>query len=174
MVILRYLFGPLAEPGGFGLSRWISGLIDVVGLPALLALVVCGVLAALRVIPRDVDYTGFALLWLIPPAAIQAVSSVPPTFISLIVVPLLWSAQALGISFFINCMTKNPRGHIVFFCTLAIAALPVAAVTSWWAFFAHQPLGGSLLLVVTLIPAALSMTAKGEEGDSNYMEILER
>ena len=172
-VILRYLFGPLVTPGAFGFSRWVSGLIDVVGLPALLAFVVCGVLAALRVIPRDVDYTGFALLWLIPPAAIQAVSNVPPTPIPLIVVPLLWSAQVLGISFFINNMTRNPRGHIVFFSTLAIAVLPIAAVTSWWAFFAQQPLLGSLLLVVTSIPAALSITAKGEAEDSKYVEILD-
>ena len=180
-VAARHLFGPLAPPGGFGFSRWMSGFVDIVGLPALFPLMVCGALVILKVFPRDVDYASFALLWLIPLAAIRAISeNSQPTPIPLIAVPLLWSAQALGVSFFINGMAKNPRGYIVFFATLGVAALPIAAVTSWWAFFSHQNLLGALLLLLSVIPAAISIlvssrqeTSDGERGDRNYLQILD-
>jgi hypothetical protein len=179
-VVVRNMFGPLVMPGEFGLSRWISGLVDIVGLPALFPLMVCGALVMLRVFPRDVDYAGFALLWLVPLAAIRSIGNSPPTPIPLIIVPLLWSAQALGISFFIDGMVKNPRGYIVFFATLGIAALPIAAVTSWWAFFSHQTWLGVLLLLVSITPAAISMVVNSrqealtsERGDRNYVQILD-
>jgi hypothetical protein len=178
-VAVQFFFGPLVTPGGFGLSRWMSGFVDIVGLPALLPLMVCGALVMLRIFPRDADYAGFALLWLVPLAAARSISS-SPSPIPLIIVPLLWAALALGISFFIDGMVKNPRGYIVFFATLGIAALPIAAVTSWWAFFSHQTLLGVLLLLVSVIPATISMiansrqeSATSERGDRKYIQILD-
>jgi len=178
-VVVQYFFGPLVTPGGFGLSRWMSGFVDIAGLPALLPLVVCGALVILRVFPRDADYAGFALLWLVPLAAARSITNSPAP-ISLLIVPLLWAAQALGISFFIDGMVKNPRGYIVFFATLAIAALPIAAVTSWWAFFTHQTLLGVLLLLTSSVPAVISLlmnrehrTVNSERGDSKYVQILD-
>jgi hypothetical protein len=181
VVVVRYFTGPLVTPGGFGLSRWVSGFVDIAGLPALLPLIVCGALVILRVFPRDADYAGFALLWLVPLAAIRSINGdSPPSPLALIVVPLLWSAQALGISFFIDGMVKNPRGYIVFFATLGIAALPIAAVTSWWAFFSHQNLLGGGLLLLSVIPAVISMIGSraqeavtSERGDRNYIQILD-
>jgi hypothetical protein len=179
-VTARYFFGPLVSPGSFGLSRWVSGFVDIAGLPALIPLIVCGALVILRIFPRDVDYAGFALLWLVPLAAIRSISeNSPPAPIPLIVVPLLWSAHALGIPFFINGMVKNPRWHIVFFANLGVAAIPIAAVTSWWAFFIHQTWLGVLLLLASVIPAVISIivnrdqsTATSERGDRNYIQIL--
>ena len=178
-VVMRAIFYPLVAPGEFGVSRWISGFIDIVGLPALIPLMVCGALVILRVFPSDVDYAGFALLWLVPFAAIRSVSGSSPSPIPLVIVPLLWSAQVLGIPFFINGMVRNPRGYIVFFATLGIAALPIAAVTSWWAFFSHQTLLGVLLFLVSVIPAVISIlvnseqgAALSERGDRNYLQIL--
>ena len=175
--VIQYLFGPLVTPGGFGVSRWVSGFVDIAGLPALAPLIVCGALVILRVFPRGVDYAGFALLWLVPLAAIRSIGNSPPTPIPLIIVPLLWSAQALGIPFFINGMTQNPRGYIVFLATLGIAALPIAAVTSWWAFFSHQNLLGVGLLLLSVIPAVISLIADSravisERGDRSYLGIL--
>jgi hypothetical protein len=176
----QYVFGPLVAPGAFGLSRWMSGFVDIVGLPALFPLMACGALVMLRALPRDVNYAGFALLWLAPLAAVRSISGSSPAPIPLIVVPLLWIAQALGVSFFISGMVKNPRGYIVFFATLGIAALPIAAVTSWWAFFSHQTLLGALLLLASLVPATISMImnskqdpAPDERGDRNYLQILD-
>ena len=177
-VIARYFCGSLVTPGGFGLPRWMSGFVDIAGLPALIPLIVCGALVILRIFPRNVDYAGFALLWLVPLAAIHAISgNFPPSPIPLIVVPLLWSAQAVGIPFFMSGMTDNPRRHIVFFAGLGIAALPVAAVTSWWAFFSQRTLWGFLLLFVSLIPAVISVCvdikSNSSHGDPKYVEILD-
>ena len=164
-VVIQYFSGPLVTPDGFGLSRWISGFVDIIALPALIPLLVCAALVILRIFPRNADYAGFALLWLVPLAAIRSISgNFPQSPLSLIIVPLLWSAQAVGIPFFISCMVKNPRRHIVFFASLGIAALPAAAVTSWWAFFSQQPLRGFLLLLVSLIPAVVSILGSGEWG----------
>ena len=175
----RYVFGPLVTPGSFGLSRWMSGFVDVVGLPALFPLMVCGALVMLRVFPRDADYAGFALLWLVPLAAIRSIGGDAGP-ISLLIVPLLWTAQALGIPFFIDGMVQNPRRYIVFFATLGIAAIPIAAVSSWWAFFSHQALLGALLLLASVIPAIISIlinsgkkTLTAERGDTKYVQILD-
>jgi len=157
-VVLQYFTGPLITPGGFGLSRWMSGFIDIVGIPALLPLMVCGALVILRVFPPRVNYADFALLWLVPLAVIRSLSgNSPPTPIPLIIVPLLWSAQAVGIPFFITCMVKKPRPPIVFFSVLGIAALLLAAATSWWAFFTQRTFLGFLLLSVSLVPLVISM-----------------
>jgi len=65
-VVIQYFFGSLITPGGFGLSRWFSGFVDIAGLPALIPLMVCGALVMLRVLSPRVDYANFALLWLVP------------------------------------------------------------------------------------------------------------
>jgi hypothetical protein len=157
-VVIQYFFGPLITPGGFGLSRWFSGFVDIAGLPALVPLMVCGALVLLRVFPPRVDYAGFALLWLVPSAAVRSISeNSPPTPIPLIIVPLLWSAQAVGIPFFIACMMKKPRWYIMVFSCFGIAALLIAAATSWWAFFIQRTFLGFLLLSASLAPAVIAM-----------------
>jgi len=172
-VVVQSLFGPLVTPGGFGLSRWMSGFVDMVGLPVLVPLIVCGALVMLRVFPRDVDYAGFALLWLIPLAAIHSIGgNTPSAPIPLIVIPLLWTAQAIGIPFFIDVMVKNPRWHIQFFAGIGIMSLPIAAVSSWWAFFSQQTLLGIALLMVSLVPAAISLYADPAPQPTDYTEIL--
>jgi len=167
-VVLRYFIGALVTPGEFGFSRWMSGFIDIVGLPALLPLIVCGVLVLVRALPRDADFAGFTLLWLIPLTAVRSINGdFPHTVNPLVVVPLLWTAQAVGIPFFINGMIKNPRWYIVFFATLGIAALPIAAVSSWWAFFVQQTFFGMVLLTASLVPAVVSIVVIGDSS-SNY------
>ena len=157
-MVVQYFSGPLVTPGGFGFSRWMSGFVDITGLPALIPLMVCGALVMLRAFPSSVDYAGFTLLWLIPLAAIRSISeNSPPTLIPLIVVPLLWGAQAVGISFFIGCVVKKPRWYIIIPSILGIAVLPAAATTSWWMFFSHQNFLGILLLLVSLIPMVVSI-----------------
>jgi len=174
-VVLGALFGPPAAASGFGLSRWLNGFVSVVGLPALIPLIVCGALVILRVFPRDsVDYAGFALLWLVPLAAIRSISASPPAPIPLIVVPLLWAAQAIGIPFFIDMMTRNQRPHIQFCAGIGIISLPIAAVTAWWAFFSQQTLLGFALLVVCLVPTAVSLCTDLMPQPMDYTDILSR
>jgi hypothetical protein len=46
--LFQFFFGALVGPGGFGFSRWLSGCIDVITLPALLPLLVSCIRDAVR------------------------------------------------------------------------------------------------------------------------------
>ncbi|MCL2762432.1 MAG: hypothetical protein FWD36_04380 [Treponema sp.] len=154
-VVFQYFFGPLVTPGGFGFSRWMSGFIDIVGLPVIIPLVFCLILVKLRFISCTPQYALFTLLYLIPLAAIRSISVHSlPSLIPLVIVPLLWIAQAVGIPFFIGYIRQHTRWYILIPLAIGIAALPVAAVSSWWAFFSQQNFLGSMFLLVSFIPAA--------------------
>jgi hypothetical protein len=105
----------------------------------------------------DADFANFALLWLIPVGALRALSwSALNDPILLIVVPLLWTALAVGISFFINWMVNGFNVGITFASIFGIILLPVTAAATYWAFFSQQTLLGFLLLIVTHVPLAFS------------------
>jgi hypothetical protein len=157
VVALQFFFSPLVAPGEFGLSRWLSSFVDITGVPVLVPLVVYWLLVALRRFSTNVDYAGFALLWLIPLAAFHTINNSQSSPIMLMVVPLLWTAQSVGIPFFISCMVRYLRWYIMIPSILGIIILPVIAATSWWAFFSHQTLMGFLLFSVSLVPAVVSI-----------------
>jgi len=157
-VMLNYFTGSLISPVGFGFARWMSGFIDIIALPVLVPLLAALLLVMLRIFPDSLDYAGFILLWLVPLAAIRSISGGSSSSpINLVFVPLLWIAQAVGISFFIGWILKKPRWYIIIPSVLGIAALPLAVTTSWWAFFVQQSSLGFLLLIVSLIPAVISV-----------------
>jgi hypothetical protein len=159
---IQYFLGPLLEPGAFGLSRWLSGFVDIISLPVLIPLIVCAILVMFKKFSARVDYAGFTLMWLVPLAAIHAMSNLP-SLIPLVFVPLLWIVQALGISFFIRCMIKKPHPAVIVFSVLGIIALPIIATTSWWAFFINDlPLGFSLLGAGLLL-ALISLISEGRK-----------
>jgi len=151
-----FLFGDMVTPGGFGFSRWLSGFIDIVSLPVLLPLAACLLLIALKRLPHNVDIAGFILLWLTPPAALRSVMwSSPGIPVMLIIVPLLWTALGVGIPALISFAKLFSQWYITVFAALGIAALPIAAATSWWAFYGNLPLIGYLCLFASLIPLAV-------------------
>ena len=157
-VILHYFTGSLITAGGFGLSRWMSGFVDIAALPVLVPLLAALLLVVLRIFPDNLDYAGFTLLWLVPLAAVHSISGdSPPSVLPLIFVPLLWIAQAVGIPFFIGWILKKPRWYIIIPSSLGIAALPFIATTSWWAFFVQRSFLGFLLLILSLAPAVISV-----------------
>ncbi|MCL2043315.1 MAG: hypothetical protein FWG89_04155 [Treponema sp.] len=157
-VLIQYFTGPLVVPGGFGYSRWFSGLIDIVGLPVLVPLAVYWLFIVLRILSTDTDYAGFALMWLIPFAVSGTINwHSPGSPVFLVLVPLLWTALGISIPFFINYMIRYPRWYIITASVLCVIALPIIAVTSWWAFFSHQNLIGSVLLSAILMPVIISV-----------------
>ena len=157
-VLVQYLIGSLVTQGGFGFSRWVSGFIDIVSLPVLVPLIVYFIFIALRVFPASVDYTNFTLLWLIPLAAFRSISwNFHRSPMMLVFVPLLWTAQAVGIPFFVHFIVNRNRWYILIPSVLGAIILPLAAATSWWAFFSQQTLTGFLLLAADLIPAVISV-----------------
>jgi len=157
-VLVRYLAGPLVSPAGLGLSCWLSGFIDIVSLPVLVPIAACALLAALNYFLSDVDIGGFTLLWLVPLGFYFSVDrSLLYSPLMLVLVPLLWTAQGLGISFFIGCIIKYRRWYVTAPSILAALALPLAAATSWWAFYVQQTQIGCLFLFISLMPALISL-----------------
>jgi hypothetical protein len=154
---VQFFLGAFIEPGGFGLSRWLSGFVDIVGLPALLPFVIYLIPVVFRLVPGTVSFANFALLWLIPAAAIRAlgwISSDDP--ILLVLVPVLWSTIAVGVSFFIS-LIQTGRIPVIISASLGILVVPLAAAGSYWAFFAHKTTMGYLLLSAAAVPMLVSM-----------------
>jgi hypothetical protein len=157
-VLLRYLTTPFITSAGFGLSCWLGGFFDIVSLPVLVPIIVCVLLTALRRFPSDVDIGGFTLLWLVPLTFYYSVDrSLLYSPVMLVLVPLLWTTQALGISFFIGCIYKYPRWYVIAPSILSALALPLTAATSWWAFYVQQTQWGCLFLFISLMPALISL-----------------
>ena len=154
---VQFFLGSFIEPGGFGLSRWESGFIDIVSLPALLPFFVYLVLVGFRLISGNVNFANFALLWLIPGAAIRAlgwISLGDP--ILLVLVPILWTAIAVGVSFFI-ALTQTGRILVIIPASLGILVVPLVAASSYWAFYCHKTTMGYLFLLAAVIPMLASM-----------------
>ena len=155
--IIQFFLGYLVSPGGFGFSRWLFGFIDLVSLPVLLPLVVCFIMLLSRGSSRHMDFANFALLWLIPVGALRALSwSSLSDPILLVLVPLLWTAVAVGISFFINWMMRSFHILIAAVSIICILILPLTAAAVYWAFFSQMTLIGFALLIVIHIPLGFS------------------
>ena len=156
--VTGYFYSAIINPGGFGLFRWISGFVDYVSLPVLLPLIVCFILVRFRLFPANMDYSGFILLWLIPGAVFRSINwSTPAFLIILVLVPVLWTVQAEGISFFVKIIIKYSRWYLTVPLVLCIVIIPVLATSCWWLFYCQQSLYGFLFLFICLIPAALSL-----------------
>jgi uncharacterized membrane protein YqaE (UPF0057 family) len=155
----RFLLGSFISPGAFGLSRWLSACVDIVALPAALPLLACALLLKLGVLGGTVSYANFALLWLMPGAAMRAVGwSALRDPLLLMLTPTLWTAIAVGVPFFFVMMGKSGK-LLIILQALAAAALPFLAATVYWAFFSQQNWLGILLFLLTLIPPGVSVAA---------------
>jgi multisubunit Na+/H+ antiporter MnhF subunit len=157
--LVRFITGPWVSPGTFGFSRWLSALVDTAGLPALVPFLFFGFFAALKIIPSPGDPAGFALLWLIPQGIFRSFSRAgrrDPVF--LVLVPVLWTALALGISFFVRFIPCGNRRFRRILALLGMAALLLAAVTCYWAFFCQKFLWGWILFALTLVPFVFSIS----------------
>ena len=157
VAITQFFLGDLIDPGGFGPSRWISICIDVVTLPAMAPILVYLFLVSFRFISGEADFANFALLWLIPCAAIRALSSSytgDPLLSALI--PVLWTAIAVGVSFFIGIIQRG-RLLVIIPSFLVIIIIPFAASCSYWAFFVQKTYWGLLFLFAALAPMLVSV-----------------
>lgn len=158
--LTRFITGPWVAPGEFGLSRWLSVLVDAVGLPALIPFLFFVLFAVFRAGSAPGDPAGFALLWLIPEGILRSLNragSHDPVFLTL--APALWTALALGISLFIRFLSRGNRPFRAVAAFLGSAVLIPAAVTCYWAFFCRYLLLGWLFFALTLIPTVCSLAS---------------
>ncbi|MDR0449845.1 MAG: hypothetical protein LBH26_01095 [Treponema sp.] len=152
VALLQFFLGALVNPGGFGLSRWLSGCVDIVVLPALLPLLVYFLLISFRLVSGKADFINFSLLWLIPGGALRAVSwSAQRDPILLMLVPLLWTSLAVGFPFCVSLIFRYRRRLLPLFI-LAALSLPFLAATVYWAFFYQKLVLGYFLLLAALVP----------------------
>ena len=157
VALVQFFLGYLVEPGGFGLSRWVSGCIDIVTLPALAPLLLYFFLVSFRIIRGTIDFATFAILWLIPGAAIRAVSwSSLHDPILLVLVPILWTSIAVGAAFFINLIV-NGGIFTAISASLAILIIPFAATSSYWAFYSQMAFLGFMFLLAAAAPMLVSI-----------------
>jgi hypothetical protein len=136
----------------------VSACIDIVSLPAVLPILAGFILSLCGVFSREADLGGFALLWLIPGAAIRVLDwSTLNDPLYLVLVPLLWTALAVGIPFLLGSIGgDHPAGLIL--PALGALALPLSAAASWRAFFAQETVLGWLLLILTMLPLGVSLS----------------
>jgi hypothetical protein len=158
VALAQFFIGPLVSPGGFGFSRWLSVLVDVIGLPALLPFLLFGLFTLIRVFSGPGDMANFVLLWLIPEGILRALTwSAQNEPIRLVLTPLLWTAVALGIPFFFRIILDNYRLLAIIPAALGILAVPLGAITCYWAFFSQDALWGWVFLTLTLSPVGVFM-----------------
>jgi len=157
VAMIQFFLGDLVDPGGFGLSRWVSGCIDIVVLPALAPILVYLLLIAFKFISGEADFANFALLWLIPGAGIRALSwSSAGDPLHLALAPILWTAIAVGVPFFINIILTS-RLLVIIPASLVIIIIPLAASCSYWAFYAQKTYLGLLFLFAAIVPMLVSV-----------------
>jgi len=155
--IIQFLLGYILSPGGFGYSRLLFGFVEIVSVPVLIPFIMYLLISVFRGFSSNADFADFSLLWLIPVGALRALSwSSMNDPILLVMAPLLWTALAVGISFFINWMTASFNFLFALISILCIFILPISAAATYWAFFSQQTLLGFVLLFVTHIPFLLS------------------
>jgi hypothetical protein len=154
--LLQLFSGALVEAEGFGFSRWLSGCVDLVVLPVLIPLLACLLMTGLRLISGPLDFTGFALLWIIPMGAVRALSwSSRGDPILLVLTPLLWSCIAGGLPF-LGAAAAGGRLPARISAALAALILPFLAAAVYWAFFRQELNLGFPLLALTLAPLSAS------------------
>jgi hypothetical protein len=171
IALIQFFLGSFIDPGGFGLSRWMSACVDVVALPAILPFIIYFVFVKLRIVPLESDFTGVAFLWLIPIAVFKTLNwSSQNDPILLLGVPVLWTGTVTGIGFFIQIIQHGWRSAMIPAIAGAVV-LPLIAATSYWAFFCQYTLAGTALLVISSVPAAASLGIRFAEGRKRKNEI---
>jgi hypothetical protein len=157
VALFQFFLGSFINPGGFGFSRWVSACIDIVALPAALPFIVCLVFSVLRIISRESNFTNLAFLWLIPVAALRALSwSAQNDPLLLVGIPVLWTAIAAGMGFFIRII-QNSWGISILPAIVGAAALPFLAASAYWALFSQYIVAGFALFALALVPATVSL-----------------
>ena len=157
VTIIYWIFGSMVNPGEFAFSRWMSIFVDIVALPVLIPLLIYLLLIGLRILSGTPNFANFTLLWLFPISIYRSLewsSSGDPLL--LVLVPVLWVCIAAGIPFLIKLMLDNSI-FIAILCGIGILAIPIAATTSYWAFYSHRLPLAYLLLLPAVTPLITSI-----------------
>ena len=149
--ILQFILNIPFDPGAFGFSRWLWSFF-IVSLPVIIPLLLYLVLIIVGFIHDEPNFAGFTLSFLIPPAIVNAISWASYAYpVPLVLVPILWTCIAVGVPFLIRFINYE-NIILTILASLGILIIPLAAATSYWAYFSHEAFFGTLFLVTALIP----------------------
>ncbi|MDR2094910.1 MAG: hypothetical protein LBP76_05250 [Treponema sp.] len=150
--LVQFFLGSIVNPGGFGFSRWLGGLVDIVVAPAVLPLVVALFFLLFRVYRTPEDFTHFSLLWLIPGGAMRTFNwSTQNDPAQLILVPLLWTSLVTGIPFFFRLIFSG-KWYAIIPALAGLCILPLSSASSYWAFFSQKYELGITFFGISMIP----------------------
>jgi len=166
---VQFFLGDFINPGGFGFSRVLFGFIDLICVPVLIPVFIYLIMLIFRRFSGEIDFCVFTLLWLIPAGCFRALGWSSGNYaastlndpILFIAVPVLWTALAVGVSFFISWIINSRYIIFKIAASLCILILPPAAALSYWAFFSQQTYLGYGLLILVNIPFILSLILRG-------------
>lgn len=166
VAVIAFFFGPFIERGAFGFSQLLEIFVDLTGAPILAPMVFYALFLLLRLAKDPHGFASFTLLWLIPCAVMRGVEWFEEDDPSrLVLIPLLWSALAVGGSFFISLAVHSASkpgkvwGKLIV-CLLCFAGIPLLSfltTTAYWAFFSQKTQLGFGLLVPVFIPLAVAV-----------------
>jgi hypothetical protein len=182
---VRFFVPNFIEPGGFGISRYISAFVDYTSVPVLFPLAVALLISRLCRGAGITDFTGFTLLAAIPSGFVCSIpGSAARDMLRMALTPLMWTAIAVAfypLSRLLVRGTGNGGGVfqraglslkvIAVFGFLAYSLLPPLV---WWSFFSHHEVYGALLLIPALAPMlAISIYLFGKKQPRGGEKFLE-
>jgi hypothetical protein len=154
--VFHYFFYPFVKASGFGLSLWFHALVDIVFVPVALPFLVFTLFSCLGLFGGGADPAKFVLSALIPAGVAGVIGwSGQNAPLYLVLVPLIRTLLALGVSFFPRLVSGNFISCLITIFSIIVLA-PAAAVV-FQAFYGHLPLTGFLLLVLLSIPALIAL-----------------
>jgi hypothetical protein len=157
--VLHYLFYPHINTAGFGLSLWFFTLINIVLIPVALPFLLFILLTVPGFFKDKADPAKFVFFALIPAGIIRAIGwSVQNDPLYLVLVPLLWTMLALGISFFVRLVRESFFPWIIPLL-FVILLMPLTAATIFWTFYGQMFTAGFILLAVLAVPSIVALAA---------------
>jgi hypothetical protein len=155
--LLQLPAGPLVFPGAFGMMRWLSGFVDLIVFPIVLPLGLCLLLLVFRVFPASLSLSKFLLLWLIPVSVFRALGANASSPLESVFIPLLWTALAVGMPFFIG-LFQELSGALALLAIAACVVLPFLGAAAYWAFFCQKPFLAYALSALSFLPMLSTAT----------------
>ncbi|GHU43407.1 hypothetical protein FACS1894190_13860 [Spirochaetia bacterium] len=134
---------------GFGAVRFANAFVDYAALPVIFPIIAAFIIGRVWNDLKIKDPTGWILIALIPVAAVrtsQWSALVMP--LRLVLVPILWSACAVGIFPAAQLFKRK-----LVFKTLSVlitAGLLFLSSLIWFAFFCHENIYGAVMLLILL------------------------
>ncbi|MDR2786174.1 MAG: hypothetical protein LBB83_09705 [Treponema sp.] len=157
--VLHYFFYPIINTAGFGFFLWLFALINIVLIPAVLPFLFFILLALSGFFKDKADPVKFVLFALVPAGVIRAIGwSAHNDPLYLVLIPVLWTTLALGISFLWRRARESSFPRIIFFL-LAIFLMPPTAAAVFWAFYGQMVPAGFILLAALSIPSIIAFAA---------------